>query len=259
MLAQPTKRGKLDSAIRLWASVNLVRVAWALQVQIEVPEGPKRRVAQEALVCHPIPRALRRPYCRGGWRFVPTRGPHEQSRGIRDVIIRVSADDHAIELFACHARGASACLEVECEGGRGDKGSVTTAAGTAQVGWLVGPGIKVLTEIALALKMTIAFPAVMVVGTFSVVSLTGIGACEVTVAIIARPVGTGTPFVFLQGIVILEPPLAAITICHVRWWLVGCKGVIARGEVEARSQNLYGNRMTHHMFWPIHVIQNQIK
>jgi hypothetical protein len=42
MLAQPAKRGKLGSAIRLWASVNLVRVVWALQVLIEVREGPKR-------------------------------------------------------------------------------------------------------------------------------------------------------------------------------------------------------------------------
>src|SRR6266567_3723756 len=75
VLAQPTKRRKFGSAIRLWASVNLVRVAWALQVLIEVREGPKRRAAQETLVCHPIPRALRRPYCRKGRRLVPTRGP----------------------------------------------------------------------------------------------------------------------------------------------------------------------------------------
>jgi len=77
MLAQPAKRGKLDSAIRLWASVNPIRVAWALQVLIEVDEGPKRRIAQEALVCHPIPRALRRPYRRRGRRLVPTQGPSE--------------------------------------------------------------------------------------------------------------------------------------------------------------------------------------
>jgi len=45
VLAQPAKRRKLDSAIRLWASVNLVRVARALQVLIEVCEGPIRRIA----------------------------------------------------------------------------------------------------------------------------------------------------------------------------------------------------------------------
>src|SRR5260370_13159188 len=62
VLAQPAKRGKLDPAIRLWASVNFVRVARALQVLVEVREDPKRLVAQEAFVGHPIPRALRRPH-----------------------------------------------------------------------------------------------------------------------------------------------------------------------------------------------------
>ena len=77
VLAQPAKRGKLDSAIRLWAPVNLVCVAGALQVLVKVGEGPKRRVAQEALVCHPIPRAVRRPYRRRGGRLVPTQRPGE--------------------------------------------------------------------------------------------------------------------------------------------------------------------------------------
>lgn len=45
VLTQPAKRGEFDSAIRLWASVNLVRMAWAPQVLIEVREGPERRVA----------------------------------------------------------------------------------------------------------------------------------------------------------------------------------------------------------------------
>ena len=77
MLAQPAKRRKLDSAIRLWASVDLVRVAWALQVLVQVREGPKRRVAQEALVCCPIPCPVRRPYRRRGRRLVPSQGPSE--------------------------------------------------------------------------------------------------------------------------------------------------------------------------------------
>jgi hypothetical protein len=87
VLAQPAKCGKLDSTIRPWASANLVRVACALQVPVEVCKGPK-----------------------------------------------------------CRATQASARLEVECEGGRGDKGSVTAVAGTTQVG-----------EVALALEMTHAF------------------------------------------------------------------------------------------------------
>ena len=52
-------------------------MAWALQVLIEVREGPERRTAQEALECHPIPRAPRRPYRRRGRRLVPTQGPGE--------------------------------------------------------------------------------------------------------------------------------------------------------------------------------------
>ena len=77
VLAQPAQRGEFDSAIRLWASVNLVRVARALQVLIEVRERPECRSAQETLVCHPIPRALRRPYRRKRRRLVPTHGPSE--------------------------------------------------------------------------------------------------------------------------------------------------------------------------------------
>ena len=55
MLAQPTKRRKLDSAIRLWASVDLVLVTRALQVLIEMRKRPIRRAAQEALERRPIP------------------------------------------------------------------------------------------------------------------------------------------------------------------------------------------------------------
>jgi hypothetical protein len=50
---------------------------------------------------------------------------------------------------------------VECEGGRGDKGSVTAAAGTAQVGRLVDPRVQVLKEFVVVLEMMIAVPAVI--------------------------------------------------------------------------------------------------
>jgi hypothetical protein len=198
-----------------------------------VREGPKRRVAQEALVCHLIPRALRRPCRRRGRQLVPTQGPSEQSGGIRDVIIRVSADDEAIELFACHARGASARLEVECEGGGGDKGSGTAAAGTAQVGGLVDPGIQVVTEVALALEKTVAISAIMVPGTLSVVLLTRIGTSEVTAAIMARPVDTGIPYVLLQGMVARERYRAAIAIRH--WHgmvVVRCEEGVKRSKLD---------------------------
>jgi hypothetical protein len=97
-----------------------------------------------------------------------------------------------------------------------------------EVGGLVDPGAEVVTEVALALKMAIAVPAVMVSGTLSVVLLTRVGASKVTAAIIARPVDIGIPFVLLQGI---EPCCAAITIRHGM--------VVVRGEeVEVKLRNL---------------------
>jgi len=90
---------------------------------------------------------------------------------------------------------------VEGESGGGDEGSVAAAAGTAQVGRFVDPGIQMVPEVTLALEMTIAVPAKIVAGTLSVVLLTRIVAREVTAAIIARPVETGIRFVLLQGMV----------------------------------------------------------
>ena len=115
MLAQPTKRYKLDSTIRLWTFVNLGFVARALQVLIEPRERPKRLVAQEALVPRPIPREIGRPCRFRRRRLFPTQGPREQSRAVRDVVLRVLADDKPIQLFSRHARGAGVRLEVECE------------------------------------------------------------------------------------------------------------------------------------------------
>jgi len=110
VLAQPTQRGKLGFAIRLWASVDLVLVARALQVLIEIRERPIRPIAQKALVRHPIPRELGCIRIRRGPWFVPAQGPSEQSRGVRDVVIRVCADDETVQLFARDTRGAGARL-----------------------------------------------------------------------------------------------------------------------------------------------------
>jgi hypothetical protein len=82
-------------------------------------------------------------------------------------------DDDAIELFARHTRGAGARLEMEREIRGRDEGSVTSAAGTADVGRLVESGVHVAAEVALALEMAIAFPAVMVIATMGVVLLQG--------------------------------------------------------------------------------------
>lgn len=61
MLAQRAERDELDAAVRFGAPIYLLVVARALQMLIEAVECLERGVAQEALVLHPIPRALRRP------------------------------------------------------------------------------------------------------------------------------------------------------------------------------------------------------
>ncbi len=87
---------------------------------------------------------------------------------------------------------------MECEGGGGDEGSITAAAGTEHVGGLVDFGIQVITEVVLVLEMMIAIPAVMMIGTLSVVFLKGVLASKVAVAIIAWPMCVGIFFVLLQ-------------------------------------------------------------
>ena len=72
VLAQPTKRRKLDSAIRLWTSINPFQVEWTLQVLIEPRERTIRPVAQKALELRPIPREFGRPRRRRGRRLAPT-------------------------------------------------------------------------------------------------------------------------------------------------------------------------------------------
>jgi hypothetical protein len=45
VLTQPTKRDKLGPAVRLWASIDLILVARALQVLVEPRKRPECRVA----------------------------------------------------------------------------------------------------------------------------------------------------------------------------------------------------------------------
>lgn len=103
MLAQPTERRKLDTAIQLWASVYVLQVERALQVLIELIESPIRPMTQITLEPHPIPREIGRPHRHWGRGLVPTQRPGEQSRGVCDVVVGVCANDEAIELVARHA------------------------------------------------------------------------------------------------------------------------------------------------------------
>ena len=61
MLAQRAEGDEFGAAVRLWAPVYLSFVGQAFQVLVEHIERAIRRVAEEALERHPVPRPLRRP------------------------------------------------------------------------------------------------------------------------------------------------------------------------------------------------------
>ncbi len=61
MLAQRAEGTEFDAAVKLWAPVYPLVVRWAFQVLVERIELSVRRVAEEALERHPVPRPLRRP------------------------------------------------------------------------------------------------------------------------------------------------------------------------------------------------------
>ena len=78
----------------------------------------------------------------------------------------------------------------------------------------MGLGIHVVTEVALALEMTIAFPTVMVNATVCVVLSQRAVTRKVEIAVIAWPVGSGISFVLLEGAIVWEELFAAKTIGH---------------------------------------------
>jgi len=76
VLTQPTERDKRSTGIRLWALVDPLLVARALQVLVEPRERIERGIAQEVLERLPIPRATRcRLRLRWGWWLVMTLRP----------------------------------------------------------------------------------------------------------------------------------------------------------------------------------------
>jgi len=162
MLAQRAERDELDAAVRFGALIYLLVVARALQVLIEAVKRLERGVAQEALVLHPIPRALRRPRRSTHRRLVLARRPTEQPRGVRDVVLLVRPHDESVELLARHARPARARLKVERERRGRDKRLVALAAGAHDVARPVQLGVQVLLEAVLVLKNPLALGAVVV-------------------------------------------------------------------------------------------------
>ena len=159
MLTQPAERDKLNAAVRLWASIYLVPVERTFQVLVEPHKGIECPVAQEALICTTVPRAVSRPRHCGRGRLIVAHGPREQAVGIGEVVVRVSADDETVELLAGHAGRAGARFKVENERGVRDEGLVAAAAGAAHVSWSVKPRVEVVTEVGLILEGTAAVGA----------------------------------------------------------------------------------------------------
>jgi len=133
VLTQPAERGKVDAAVRLWAPIDLVPVERTFQVLVEPHKRVERPVAQQTLICIPVPRAVSRPRHCGRGRLIVAHGPREQPVRVGDVIVRVGAYDETVELLTGHAGRARARLEVENERGVRDEGLVAAAAGAAHV------------------------------------------------------------------------------------------------------------------------------
>ena len=160
MLTQPTERYKLGPAVHLWTPVYLALVAWALQVLVEPSESGERRVTQEALICGPIERELRRPRDRRRGRLGAAQRPSKQAGRVSDVVICVGADDDVVELFPRHERRTRARLEMEYESSVRDEGLVAAAAGATHVGRLVHLRVEVVAGVGLALEGTLAVGSV---------------------------------------------------------------------------------------------------
>ena len=162
MLTQPAERDKLREAVRLGAPVYPVLVAWALQVLVEPRERIVRRVAQEALVRRPVPRAPRGPRHRARRGLGVAQGSCEQARRVRDVVVRVGADDEAVELFARHAGRTGSRLEVEEECGVRDERLGAATARAAHVGGPMHLRVEVVPEVGLVLEGPLTVGAVSV-------------------------------------------------------------------------------------------------
>ena len=79
MLTQPAERNKLDSAVRLWALIYLVLVERTFQVLVEPHERFERPIAQETLICVPVPRVVGHPM-----------GPMNKQEGMVAMMVRMT-------------------------------------------------------------------------------------------------------------------------------------------------------------------------
>ena len=67
---------------------------------VQPHERIERPVAQETLICKPVPRAVSRPGHCGHGRLIATHGSRKQAVRIGDVVVRVGANDKTVELLA---------------------------------------------------------------------------------------------------------------------------------------------------------------
>ena len=160
MLTQPPEHDKLGVAVRVRAPIDVFVVARALQVPIEPCEGLERGVAQETLVCLAVPRAFGRPGFRGRRRLVAAPRAAEHALGVRDVVVRVCAEDDVVEMYARHAGRAGARLEVAHERAVRKEGAVAGAVWAAHGGGLLMLRAQVVEQVVLVLEGPLAVGAV---------------------------------------------------------------------------------------------------
>ena len=88
---------------------------------IQVVECVECRVAEEALILHPVRQALRHPCQSAHQRLALAWWPANQLHGVRDMFILVCSHDEAVELLAHHPRPAGTRLNMLHERCRRDK------------------------------------------------------------------------------------------------------------------------------------------
>jgi len=157
--AQDTEFNATVSAVR--APVNLLLVAWALQVGVECLESIKRAVTEETLVCIAIPRAFSGPgLSDGGGRI--SIWSADEACWIRDEIITIPAYDHAIQLCPSHSGGTRPRLKMQYERGPRNERLPATGARAVYVLRLVYRRVEVCVEVILVLEDATAGNAIPV-------------------------------------------------------------------------------------------------
>ena len=119
----------------------------APQVRIERREGGECLVTDVAFIASPVPSAVGNP--RPDDLRPRRRGPLNEPRRVGDDPAFVVVSDEIIDHLARHPRNTGSRLEMEDEGGSGDKRSSTILHRAADGSGLVDGGSLMLTEVVL--------------------------------------------------------------------------------------------------------------